>query len=213
MAALAKTNTHIVDPSVFKAVYEGRMEKYVDPSRQKLIKSLVADQVASIRVITKILEVIKVTDGFDCYMKKPDISCSPRCNIEGGGIIYKTRDNIPHSVVTNSGIINFTCGFYYTFDSLKVLHEELTKIFSLKKFHTTFSGCFGVDYTYDWYNITTTDFGDERLNLNLTIDNFNYTKTRQEIISDQERKVVEAGALVEVWELVSPFAFQFNKRV
>ena len=69
-----------------------------------------------------------------------------------------------------------------------------------------------VDYTYDWYNITT-DFGDERLNLDLTIDNFNYTKTRQEIISDQERKVVEAGALVEVWELVSPFAFQFNKRV
>ena len=131
MAALAKTNTRIVDPSVFKAVYEGRMEKYVDPSRQKLIKSLVAEQIASIRVITKILEVIEVTDDFDCYMKKPDISCSPRCDIEGGGIIYKTRDNIPHSVVTNSNN-KLYLWVYFTDNSLKVLHEELTKIFSLK---------------------------------------------------------------------------------
>ena len=199
--------------ATFEEVYTGRMEKYVDPSRRPLIKSLVADQIAGIRVITKILEVIESTDDFDCFMKKPDISCSPRCIMEGGGIIYKTRNNIPHSVVTNSGIINFTSGFYYKNDSLKVLHEKLTTIFSLKKFHTTLSGIFGVTYTYDWYNITSTDFGNERLNLDLTIDNFTYTKTRQEIISDQERKAVEAGVLIEVWEFVSPFAFQFNKRV
>jgi hypothetical protein len=199
--------------TTFEEVYTGRMEKYVDPSRRPLIKSLVADQIAAIRVITKILEVIESTDDIDCYMKKPDTSCSPRCIMEGGGIIYKTRDNIPHSVVTNSGIINFTRGFYYTNNSLKVLHEKLTMIFSLKKFHTTLSGIFGVTYTYDWYNITRTDFGNERLNLGLTIDNFTYTKTRQEIISDQERKAVEAGALIEVWGLVSPFVFQFNKRV
>jgi hypothetical protein len=199
--------------ATFEEVYAGRMEKYVEPSRQPLIESLVADQIAGIRVITKILEVMESTDDIDCYMKKPDISCSPRCIMEGGGIIYKTRDNIPHSVVTNSGIINFTRGFHYTNNALKVLHEKLTTIFSLNKFHTTFSGNFGVTYTYDWYNITRTDFGNERLNFDLTIDNFTYTKTRQEIISDQERKAVEAGALIEVGGLISPFAFQFNKKV
>ena len=107
--------------ATFEEVYTGRMEKYVEPSRRPLIQSLVADQIAAIRVITKILEVIESTDNIDCYMKKPDISCSPRCIMEGGGIIYKTRDNIPHSVVTNSGIINFTSGFHYTNNSLKVL--------------------------------------------------------------------------------------------
>ena len=206
-------NTTLVYPAKFKKVYKARMDKYVDPSRRDLIRSLVADQVASIRVMNGILNVIKFTDDFDCFMYKPDISCYPRCNIDGGGIIYKTRDNVPNSVITNSGIIKFTSGFYYTLDSLKVLHENLTSMFSLKKIYTTNSEIFGVNYTYDWYNITTTDFGDDRLNLDLTIDDYNHVNTRQEIISDQERKVVEAGALVEVWDLVSPFAFQFNKSV
>ena len=199
--------------ATFEEVYTGRMEKYVEPSRRPLIKSLVADQIAAIRVITKILEVIESTDGIDCYMKKPDISCSPRCIMEDGGIIYKTRNNIPHSVVTNSGIINFTSGFYYKKDSLKVLHEKLTMIFSLKKFHTSTSELFDVTYTYDWYNIRSTDFGEERLNLDLTIDHINYFEIGQNIISNKERKVVEAGALIEIWDLVSPFAFQFNKSV
>lgn len=199
--------------TTFEKVYAGRMEKYVEPSRRKLIKSLVADQIAAIKVMNKILETIDSTDGIECYMKKPDINCTPRCNIQGGGIIYKTRDNLPNCLITNSGIIRFNSGFHITIDSLKVLHEKLTTIFSLKKFHTSTSELFDVTYTYDWYNIRSTDFGEERLNLDLTIDHINYFEIEQKIISNKERKVVEAGALIEIWDLVSPFAFQFNKSV
>ena len=204
-----------IDPEVFREVYEKRMELYVKPERKPLIQNLVANQVASIKIINSILETIKSVDGISSFCTKPDISCRPRYNMEGGGIIYRTKDGYPHSVLTNSGIIRFGGGSGSLKD-WKVLHDRITSMFGLIKIKSVISGIMGVNYTIDWFNITRSEFGNDLLNLSLTSDNIDHItpfKTRQEFISDLESKVIEAGTLVQVSDLVHSFAFRFNKSV
>jgi hypothetical protein len=217
-------NTRIqVNPEVFRNVYEKRMELHVTPERVPLIENLVANQIAGVKIINAILKIVKTVEGLDCHMKKPDLMCFPRYKMEGGGIIYRTRDGIPNSVLTKCGIIQFTSGWGGASDkNMKTLHDKLTAIFGLKKIKTVVSGLFGVNYTTEWFNITTVDFDDDTqfdndvLNLSLTSDNIDHItlfNTRQEFVSDLERKVVDAGTLAEVSDLVAPFSFNFNRHV
>ena len=196
---------------IFKEVFDQRMAK-IDPVRHYFIESLVANQIASIKIINIILKTIKSINNLDYDVKKPHISVCPECNINGGGIIYMTKNNMPYSVITNSGTIRFSGAFMggYSFTDL---HKILTSMFSLEKIHTETCELFEDNYTFDFYNITKTDFDNDCLNLDLTIDDYTLIIGPQNVISKEEKKVVAAGALAEIWELVSPWDFQFHKSV